>query len=348
MKKIALLLVMLLVATTAAWAQGPANDVGIAAQSSLHLVGPGTTAIGGVSCPPAGVISSAFTGATSQLGRIFRDAIPSTCPSKVYPGLFNAATTYNYETYTYSNTSGATACVTVNFDPDTVGASPCATNAHASAYLGSYNPASQATNYVGDVGSSLAQPFSFDVPAATDMVLVVTNTSAQAICTYGFEILNLPCTTIVEAELALSKTVAPTSVAPGDNAIFTLTVTNNGPGDAANTVVTDTLPAGLTYVSNDCGAAFASPTLTWSVGTLLNATSATCNVTVTVDQAGSFTNNASATSDGTDAVPANNGDTAVVTGNINTLEVPTLSTAGFLALLVGLGAAAIFMLRRRS
>lgn len=177
-----------------AFAQAP-NDVGVPAVGTLNL-GPGTPhtgSNGAPSCPPAGVLEGTFTGTTTQSGRIFRDAIPSTCPSKVYPGIFNVGTTYNYESYTYSNTDAAAACVTVNFDPDTVGASPCTTNAHASAYIGSYDPLNQATNFVGDVGSSLAQPFSFEVPAGQDMVLVVTNTSAQGVCTYGFEIVALPC-----------------------------------------------------------------------------------------------------------------------------------------------------------
>lgn len=345
MRKLLWLSAMVLLAANSAWGETPANDVGIAVQPGRPM-GPGTPFVEGAACPPAGQVDAAFTGANTQLGRIFRDAIASTCPSKVYPGIFNATTTYNYEAFTYTNTSGATACVTVNFNPDTSGGTPCTTNAHASAYLNSYDPNNQATNYVGDVGSSLTQPFSFDVPAATDMVLVVTNTSAQATCTFGFEILNLPCTTTVEAELALAKTVAPASVAPGGNAVFTLTVTNNGPGAAANTVVTDTLPAGLSYVSNDCGAGFAAPTLTWNAGNLAAAASATCHVTVTVDQAGSFTNGALATSDGTDAVPANNSAAATVTGQVNIVEVPTLSAAGLALMLVGLGCAAFWILRR--
>ncbi len=343
MKKFVLVLAMLVLAAPV-WAQGP-NDVGAPAQNGQSL-GPGQPAPIGVTCPPAGVVSTAFTGATTQLGRIFRDGIAGVCPSKVYPGIFNAATTYNYETFTYTNTSGAAACVTVNFDPNTGPGTVCATNAHASAYIGSYNPAAQATNFVGDVGSSITQPFSFDVPAGQDMVLVVTNTSAQAICGFSFQVLNLPCSE--EAELALTKSVAPTSVAPGDNVVFTLTVTNNGPGGSTNTEVTDFLPLGLTYVSNDCGATFADPNLNWSIGALANGASVVCNVTTTVDEAGTFTNNASVSSDQADPTPANNTGSASVSGEQSVLEVPTLGTAGFLALLLGLGAAAIFMLRRRS
>ena len=345
MRKLLSISALALLVASSSWAQGSANDVGVSVQPGPAM-GPGTPYVEGTACPPTGQVDAAFTGANTQDGRIFRDAVPSTCPSKVYPGQFGVGTTFNYETFTYTNTSGATACVTVNFNPDTSGANPCATNAHASAYLNSYDPNNQATNYVGDVGSSLTQPFSFDVPAATDMVLVVTNTSAQAICTFGFEIVNLPCTTAVEAELALTKTVAPASVAPGGNAVFTLTVTNNGPGAAANTVVTDTLPAGLSYVSNDCGAGFAAPTLTWNAGNLAAAASATCTVTVTVDQAGNFTNGALASSDGTDANPANNSAAATVTGQVNIVEVPTLSAAGLALMLVGLGFAAFWILRR--
>ncbi|MFH1176036.1 MAG: hypothetical protein V1750_01420 [Acidobacteriota bacterium] len=152
-------------------------------------------------CPPAGFVSAAFSGTNTQSGRIFRDSIQSTCPSKVYPGIFNVGTIYNYETFTYNNTSGTTACVTVNFDPN-VGTPPCSTNAHASAYLGSYDPNNQAANFVGDVGSSLTQPFSFDVPGGQSMVLVVTNTASQAVCGFAFQVVNLPCQ--VEAVPALS------------------------------------------------------------------------------------------------------------------------------------------------
>lgn len=175
-----------------------ANDVGILTQSRGPNLFNGVPVVnGGPPSCPVGVITGEFTGTNTQDGRIFRDAIPSVCPNKVYPGQFGVGTTFNFETYTYPNTSAAAACVTVNFDPDTATPTPCTTNAHASAYIGSYNPADQAANYVGDVGSSLAQPFSFEVPANSDMVLVVTNTSAAAVCNYNFEVVALPCTAIV-------------------------------------------------------------------------------------------------------------------------------------------------------
>jgi hypothetical protein len=169
-----------------------ANDNGTSVNSpGISLNGPFST-YGGATCPNGPVVAS-LTGANTQGGRIFRDGIASTCPGKAYPGIFNAGTTYNYETFTYNNTDAAPACVTVNFDPDTVGASPCATNAHMSAYVGSYDPANQGTNFLGDVGSSTAQPFSFEIPGNSQLVLAVTNTSAAAVCDFGFEVVDLPC-----------------------------------------------------------------------------------------------------------------------------------------------------------
>ena len=86
MRKVLMFAVLALLAANFAWAQ--ANDVGISVQAGPPM-GPGTPFIGGASCPPAGQVDTAFTGATTQDGRIFRDAIASTCPSKVYPGIFN-------------------------------------------------------------------------------------------------------------------------------------------------------------------------------------------------------------------------------------------------------------------
>jgi cysteine-rich repeat protein len=150
----------------------------------------GSPALVGV-CP-SGVVIGSFTGANTQLGRTFRDSTPSTCDGKVYPGPFAVGTTMNFETFTFANTSSAATCTTVRFDPNNV-ANPCGFNAFVGAYLGSYDPANQAANYIGDVGASETLPFSFVVPGATDLVLAVTNSSVAALCSFSLEVLNLPC-----------------------------------------------------------------------------------------------------------------------------------------------------------
>lgn len=94
---------------------------------------------------------------------------------------------------------------------------------------------------------------------------------------------------------------------------FSLTVTNDGPSSATLVAVADTLPAGLVYVSNDCGANFFDPTLVWSVGVLGAGASQTCNVTATVSLVGLITNVATVAGGENDPVPANNSDSFEVT-----------------------------------
>ncbi|HEV3355005.1 MAG TPA: DUF11 domain-containing protein [Acidimicrobiales bacterium] len=54
---------------------------------------------------------------------------------------------------------------------------------------------------------------------------------------------------IPRADLSVTKSVLPTSVAPGRNVTYTVTVTNGGSGTAPGATVTDQLPSGTTLVS---------------------------------------------------------------------------------------------------
>lgn len=156
-----------------------------------------------------------------------------------------------------------------------------------------------------------------------------------------------------EADLEMFKTSdAVGSVAAGDTVVYTLSVTNNGPDAAAGVVVTDSLPAGLVYVGNDCGAAFADPTLTWNIGALAAAGSVLCNITTTVDANapdGPIVNSATVASSTTDPTPGNATSTTTINvGGASVVEVPMLDGVGMLTLLLGLGAAGIWRLRRRA
>ena len=66
------------------------------------------------------------------------------------------------------------------------------------------------------------------------------------------------------ADLAVSATVLTTNVNAGTNLTYTLRVTNAGPGVASGVLLTDTLPAQLSFVS----AASSQGTCTFSNGTL--------------------------------------------------------------------------------
>jgi uncharacterized repeat protein (TIGR01451 family) len=64
-------------------------------------------------------------------------------------------------------------------------------------------------------------------------------------------------TLVPQADLEITKT-APANLVPGTNAVYQLVIKNNGPSNAADVVVNDPTPAGLTFVSNtgDCTTAF--------------------------------------------------------------------------------------------
>jgi len=130
--------------------------------------------------PQAIAVSTGFDGTEPTIpGRIFRDGNASTCAGKAFPGTL-AVPNILYDTFVFNN-NGPERCVTVNFDTGT-----CGTSAHASAYLGSFNPLDLSQNYLGDVGSSVTQPFSFIAPANSSVVIVVTTTGGPTVCNYSF------------------------------------------------------------------------------------------------------------------------------------------------------------------
>ncbi len=84
------------------------------------------------------------------------------------------------------------------------------------------------------------------------------------------------------ADLAISKSMTPPNPTIGQNVTFTLTVTNAGPGAATGVVVSDALPSGITYVSDDGGGAYDSTTGLWTVGAVAVSGSATLHITATI------------------------------------------------------------------
>lgn len=87
------------------------------------------------------------------------------------------------------------------------------------------------------------------------------------------------------ADLEIVKTASPDPALAGNDLTYTLTVTNNGPRDATNVVVNDTLPAGVTWVSTtpSQGACSAPSGVTCELGAIANGGSATVDIVVTVN-----------------------------------------------------------------
>jgi uncharacterized repeat protein (TIGR01451 family) len=71
-------------------------------------------------------------------------------------------------------------------------------------------------------------------------------------------------------DLAITKTANPSPATAGGQLIYTVTVTNNGPLDATNVTVVDTLPAGVTYQADTDSCSAAGQVLTCNLGAIAN------------------------------------------------------------------------------
>ena len=94
------------------------------------------------------------------------------------------------------------------------------------------------------------------------------------------------------ANLAIGKT-GPADVAATGNLTYVICVTNFGPSTASSVVVTDALPAGVTFVSASGGGANNAGVVIWNLGDLANGLVSNVTVTVTAPPAALLTNMAS-------------------------------------------------------
>ena len=211
--------------------------------------------------------------------------------------------------------------------------------------------AAPATGTCGAVGQVVTAPLSGVLPAGAQATVNVTATVADAapdtvtnpaVVTYA-DVVDNPYRSstsdvnavVSSADLGITKINAGRFPAGGTGQ-YTLTVTNNGPSAAPDVTVTDTLPAGLTYLSASgtgwiCNAA--GQTVTCSRREALARAAPTAialTVAVSTSAAPSLTNTATVASPASDPVAGNNlashvtvidtariGDRAFVDGNGN-------------------------------
>jgi uncharacterized repeat protein (TIGR01451 family) len=116
-------------------------------------------------------------------------------------------------------------------------------------------------------------------------------------------------TTVIEvADLSVTKADAPDPVAPGGNVTYTVVVTNQGTLNATGVFLTDSLPAGATFVSATSSQGVcvqAGGTVNCSLGNLASGASATVTITVTATMC-SMINTVSVTGNEPDLNKANN------------------------------------------
>lgn len=110
------------------------------------------------------------------------------------------------------------------------------------------------------------------------------------------------------AELSLRMADSPDPVTVGKALTYVIGITNFGPEDATNVVVTDTLPASVDYDggTSDSRCTEASGTVTCDLGTIASGNRATVEIVVKPNEAGQITNTASVAADEADSDSANN------------------------------------------
>jgi len=139
-----------------------------------------------------------------------------------------------------------------------------------------------------------------------------------------------------DADLAVSLSNWPSSAAVGDRITFVVNATNLGPNQATNVVFVNTLPVGVSFVSATTAqgtCSNASNVVTCNLGTLSKDASSTMTIVVDASVIGSFTNQASLSSDmvdynsgnssTTDSITISAGPTATATATATATSTPT-------------------------
>ena len=126
-----------------------------------------------------------------------------------------------------------------------------------------------------------------------------------------------------QVDVAIVKTDSPDPIVAGNQLTYTLALTNNGPQTATNVVVTDTLPAGTTFVSATSNLGTVTElggVVTGNVGTMTNAQTATITIIVGISaaQTTSITNTATVTASELDTDTTNNSSSTATAVNTET------------------------------
>ena len=158
------------------------------------------------------------------------------------------------------------------------GVTPTISNGAVTADLGLMQPNTSATVTI------TVQPTAAAVPQITDQVSVTSNDALTVTD-------SLTTTVNPAADLTLNLQGSPGTAHVGDTVTYSLTATNNGPSDAANVVLSDTLPSNITSnVTATTSVSGVTPVIsngqvTASIGTLAAGTTATMTITVQPDAA---------------------------------------------------------------
>jgi len=120
-------------------------------------------------------------------------------------------------------------------------------------------------------------------------------------------------------DLAISQSISPNPVIGNQTATFTLSPRNNGPFDASNAVVTNTLPAGFNFTgvsvtgSGSWSCSESGGTVTCNLANFTVGNSDNIVISTTAPASGSFTNTANISSGTADPISTNDSSSASAT-----------------------------------
>jgi uncharacterized repeat protein (TIGR01451 family) len=179
-------------------------------------------------------------------------------------------------------------------------------------------PATTLTFNPGETTKTVMVAVTGDTESEQDEIFFVSlsNPSANANISKGQgrgTILNDDVSSI-SADLGVLKAASSDTGVVGTDLTYTIAVSNNGPANATGVVLTDTLPADVTFVSASTGCSPSGNTITCNIGNLANGASTTITITVTPTKAGTITNRASVS--GNESDPRQSNNTASVTTTI--------------------------------
>ncbi|RYE16292.1 MAG: DUF11 domain-containing protein, partial [Sphingobacteriales bacterium] len=140
---------------------------------------------------------------------------------------------------------------------------------------------------------------------ATEFDNLLANNSNSATITTG---------NALDADVAVAITAANGPYYVGQNVVYTVIAGNNGPATANNVNVTNTLPAGLTFVSaTPSTGTYNSATGVWTLGNMAVNTNPTLTITATPTALGTYTTTTTKSAQtNTDYVPGNNTSSSII------------------------------------
>ncbi|WP_231491401.1 DUF11 domain-containing protein [Pedobacter sp. Leaf170] len=173
-----------------------------------------------------------------------------------------------------------------------------------------------------DPSSTAPYQWYFDgnpISGATSSSIVATISGSYTVTSMlncGLSAQSLPVSVaLCNIDLSMVKSVDNATPSVGSTVVFSLNVTNSGPGNAVGVSATDLLPTGYSYISNtpSAGTIYDQPTGKWTIGQLAKGGTALLRISARVLATGNYSNTASVTSSQQDFNIANNTSTAATT-----------------------------------